>query len=209
MSDIFTASGEGNIERIKELLDSGTNVNMIDTDINKWTALMLSADAGNINVVQLLLERGANVNMIDYSGRTALIMATISGSLDIVNLLIRNGADINIWDNNDHNALDYARQKNFQDIIDILLPLTEPIPSPLPIITTQCTICMEDKNFNIKGNNPFRIRVLPCGHTFHQTCIKKIIDNICPICRAPFVTYNNIMLGGYYQKYQKYFIKLN
>jgi hypothetical protein len=49
----------------------------------------------------------------------------------------------------------------------------------------ECAICLEP----ITSLN---IRTLGCGHTFHETCINKILNSggprshKCPLCRAPF-----------------------
>ena len=67
---------------------------------------------------------------------------------------------------------------------------------------------MENKNLNITGDHPNRIQVLPCGHTFHKKCIAPVTNNLCPVCRNPFVTPSNLMLGGFYNKFLKYQQKL-
>ena len=40
---------------------------------------------------------------------------------------------------------------------------------------TQCAICLE---FVSHG-----ARCLPCGHVFHDACVRRILDNRCPNCR--------------------------
>ena len=71
-----------------------------------------------------------------------------------------------------------------------------------------------NKNYNLDGRSPWRINVLPCGHTFHRGCIQSVealfpADNRrCPVCRVLFVTSSNVMLGGFYNKLMKYQNKL-
>ncbi|XP_048328299.2 integrin-linked protein kinase 1 isoform X3 [Ziziphus jujuba] len=61
-------ANEGDLEGIKELLDSGTNVNF--SDIDGRTALHIAACQGLSDVVQLLLHRGAKVDPQDRWGST-------------------------------------------------------------------------------------------------------------------------------------------
>ncbi|KAI8551214.1 hypothetical protein RHMOL_Rhmol06G0167600 [Rhododendron molle] len=61
-------ANEGDSEGIRELLDSGTDVNFKDVDGR--TALHVAACQGRTDVVQLLLRRGADVNLEDRWGST-------------------------------------------------------------------------------------------------------------------------------------------
>lgn len=61
-SSIFTplqrAAMDGDVNKVKMLLDKGT-------DINEWkygTPLMFAASSGRLEVVKLLVARGANIN---------------------------------------------------------------------------------------------------------------------------------------------------
>ena len=67
---------------------------------------------------------------------------------------------------------------------------------------------MEVKNYNIDFDNPKRIIVLGCGHTFHNDCITNWITEkrrcVCPLCDTISDTLSNIHLGGYKEKYLKY-----
>ena len=61
-------ANEGDLEGIREVLDSGTNVNF--KDIDRRTALHVAACQGRPDVVELLLKRGAEVNLEDRWGST-------------------------------------------------------------------------------------------------------------------------------------------
>jgi hypothetical protein len=51
---------------------------------------------------------------------------------------------------------------------------------PSKNINEQCSICIEAMN-----SNKDELRVLPCSHSYHQTCIFKWLEfqANCPICR--------------------------
>lgn len=62
------------------------------------------------------------------------------------------------------------------------------------IMLSTCSICMISKNCNIDFDDPFRIIVLPCGHTYHTYCIQRNINKFCPECRKEYITYENLYL---------------
>jgi len=81
----------------------------------------------------------------------------------------------------------------------VALPGPIPLPpGPLPIKVSECGVCFGDKNYNLVGDDPLRIVVLPCGHTFHKGCVNPWIAarHECPTCRAPARMASNLMLGG-------------
>ncbi|XP_059449596.1 integrin-linked protein kinase 1 [Corylus avellana] len=83
-------ANEGNLGGIKELLDSGTNVNFRDSDDR--TALHVAVCQGHTDVVRLLLERGAEVNRKDRWGSTPLADAVYYKNHDVIKLLEKHGA---------------------------------------------------------------------------------------------------------------------
>lgn len=58
------------------------------------------------------------------------------------------------------------------------LPGALPLPPPLPLRNTLCSVCLED---------PWALpATLPCGHSFCTRCIRRWLDTSrsCPVCRA-------------------------
>jgi hypothetical protein len=70
----------------------------------------------------------------------------------------------------------------------------------------ECIICTHPKDLNIREDNPNRVHVLSCGHTFHKHCIGSWLQSHqdCPICREPVRSNKALFLGGYQDKYLKY-----
>ncbi|XWS44484.1 hypothetical protein CRYUN_Cryun15aG0049000 [Craigia yunnanensis] len=83
-------ANEGDLEGIKELLESGTNVNF--KDIDGRTALHVAACQGLTDVVQLLLDCGAEVDLTDRWGSTPLADAVYYKNQDVIKLLEKYGA---------------------------------------------------------------------------------------------------------------------
>lgn len=67
----------GNEVLVRELLDSGANINLVDND--EHTALHIAAANGNVKVTDLLIKSGANVSSVDNYGWTALHVAAENG----------------------------------------------------------------------------------------------------------------------------------
>ena len=76
--NLLAAAKNGNIERIKTLLDSGAEIDSKNND--GYTALMLASRYSNstssIDTVKLLLDYGADPNGRTTSGATALMYAS-------------------------------------------------------------------------------------------------------------------------------------
>ena len=47
----------------------------------------------------------------------------------------------------------------------------------------ECSICLE----NIKLKNRY---ILNCNHIFHRNCILYVNNQLCPLCRKPFILRN-------------------
>ena len=93
-SSLIAASREGDIDRVKELIAQGADVNAQ----NEYgeTALMTSAKIGHIVCLEQLLENSDPLNMTDSQGNTALIHAIPGRKIECIKKLITAGADVNI-----------------------------------------------------------------------------------------------------------------
>ena len=122
--NIFKAATNGDLARVKELLDGYPDL-MMRRDPNGMTPMMWAAGKGHTDIVEYLISKGADVNTANYSGRTALHHAAFYGHLDVVKLLLSKGADPNIKNIEQKTALESAQKGNHQDIVDALRPVTK------------------------------------------------------------------------------------
>jgi hypothetical protein len=68
--NIWVAAGDGDVDRVRALLDAGGNPN--DQDENGLTPLSSAASYGRKEVLELLIARGADPTWSDEDGDTAL-----------------------------------------------------------------------------------------------------------------------------------------
>lgn len=108
------------IDKVKELIDKGTNINAVSS--RGITALHLAAEFGTFEIVKLLLEQGADVNALTMYNVTPLHFAAQGGDINIANLLIHNGAILNAKDNEGRTPLLWIIGKEYasKDMIDLL-----------------------------------------------------------------------------------------
>ncbi len=99
-TSLISAVEKGDITAVKNLLDSGANVNE-EAGILGMTPLMYAAKEGNIEMVKILLDKTPTVNAQTkigaVNGWTALSFAAAKGGhIGIVKLLVDKGADIDM-----------------------------------------------------------------------------------------------------------------
>lgn len=91
---LHRAARSENLQLIKQLIDSGTDINATDFEGN--SSLHEAPCTGNLKVMQLLIDSGANVNAQNHSGNTPLHLTMLyNNCLNTISLL-NNGADCNL-----------------------------------------------------------------------------------------------------------------
>ena len=104
--NIFYAARNGNLNRVKQFLNKGVNVNA-QTPVRR-RALHYAAESGHLPVVKELLNRGANIHARDRYGRQPIHNAAFYGHLNILKELINRGANIHARDNRGNQPINLA-----------------------------------------------------------------------------------------------------
>jgi ankyrin repeat protein len=223
LSIVTRSSYNHNMDLVRLLLDNGADPNIVDTDnyANHNDTPLITATRNNwIDTARLLIERGANCNYFNRETNISVLSIHIDNleedETEMVQLLLDNGANPNLG-----NSWQIALDRGLNNVLQLLLerqPVepVEPEANPeenLRVAVTSCAICTAHKNYNITDvNSPYVIHSLTCGHTYHNVCINKWFTQRrtnelaieCPMCRAPANGSNRVMLGGFYNKFQKY-----
>ena len=84
----------GDVQRVRELLDCGTDVNARNR--HGQTALMLAAHAGHHQLVEALIAHRADLNITAKYGLSALMLALVAGHARVALLLAGAGADLSL-----------------------------------------------------------------------------------------------------------------
>src|SRR6185312_1817542 len=88
----------GNLEIVKVLLDSGSDINAVSKNAFSASPLQGAAAFHKIELARLLIARGANVNCCAAEGGTPLHETAGSGQVEFAKLLLEHGANINAKD---------------------------------------------------------------------------------------------------------------
>ena len=134
VADLVAVAGDGDLELIREILDSGVDVNGAGED--GVTALMQSVSGAHVELVEFLLSRGARPDARDDEGMTAFLWTVdqcgSNASNDeelgpdywkILRILAKAGADVNAQNNNGQGALEIARSLGDDTAVAVLLEL--------------------------------------------------------------------------------------
>ncbi|CAK6959999.1 ankyrin repeat and SOCS box protein 13a.1 [Scomber scombrus] len=90
---LHEAASHGRALQLRQLIESGTSVNMVTVD--NITPLHEACIQSHPNCARLLLESGAQVDVRTIHGSTPLCNACSSGSLECVKMLLQYGAKVN------------------------------------------------------------------------------------------------------------------
>lgn len=104
------ATRQGQLERVRELLDRGVDQNTHPGMPHELSPLMIAANRGHLEVAQLLVDRGANIHFTDGDDFTPLTIAAGEGHWEIAKILAAAGADVSHRDARGLSALSAAEQ---------------------------------------------------------------------------------------------------
>ncbi|CAO3680294.1 unnamed protein product [Umbelopsis ramanniana] len=88
LANIWTAAGNGQLDRVKELVESGIDTNCHD-DFG-YTPLHAAASYGHLDVIEYLISQGGNIDVEDFDGDTPLFVVETP---EVAKFLIEKGAD--------------------------------------------------------------------------------------------------------------------
>ena len=115
--ELVDAAQDGDVAKVRQLLEYGKNVSAIDLDYALYWAVHYKKN----EVVKLLLEKGGNPNYRDTNEQwTLLHEAAKYGNIDAAKLLIEKGADVNLKDSAGDTPDVVAEQENYPELADLI-----------------------------------------------------------------------------------------
>ncbi len=99
--NLHKAAREGDADRVRNLLDAGTDVNVRNADKQRlqYTALHWATYYGHLEIAIILISRGADLDAEDPTYSTPLYLAAEQGHPKVVEFLISKGAEVNVKNN--------------------------------------------------------------------------------------------------------------
>jgi ankyrin repeat protein len=118
-TELVDATSSGNLQKVKELLANGGNINTRDK--SGYSLLMIAALRGNFELVKFMMENGADINIKASQCETALYAGISSGNSEIVKLLIDSGSDIHLVSEFGETFLMQAARSGNLEIVKVLI----------------------------------------------------------------------------------------
>lgn len=145
-NELFKAVAEGNIVKVKGLLEKGADANSGD---NTGTVLMLAALKGYREIAKLLIEKGASVNATGKDGLTPLMRACASKHVDTVSVLLEAGANVNAKAKGGTTSLMFAAWYGPKETVEKLLAKGADINAKTDTSNTALDFALEQRQFGI------------------------------------------------------------
>ncbi|MGO8678352.1 MAG: ankyrin repeat domain-containing protein [Limisphaerales bacterium] len=108
---LFRAVGDGDLEKVRGLVQQGAPINERDPGSFGPTVLIWAIYQDKINIAHYLIKAGANVNLADKNGETPLMWAVTVGDSDVplAKDLIAHGARLDAKEKDGFTVFDQVR----------------------------------------------------------------------------------------------------
>lgn len=123
---LHAAAHVGNVERIKELIEQG--VDLEEQDEFGRTAVHIAAFGSQKEATKILVENGADINALEKQAYDAVTIAAVANDIDLVDLLLSLGASAsNITSPYDGTALIAAAHLGHHEVVKSLITAGAPL----------------------------------------------------------------------------------
>lgn len=110
---LMKATREGVYAVVKELIDTGGDINARNSDASgglrlRNNALWFACFGNHYELINLLLAHNININNQNDNGATVLMYAASAGKTEVVNLLLQHHPNLYLKNLDDYKAIDFA-----------------------------------------------------------------------------------------------------
>ncbi len=122
INELFEAIQSNNLERVKESIAQGVDVNVRDNSGDTPLRQAIRTDRPSLSLIETLISGGADINAkAGGNGGALLHSAAYWGHKEVVELLIASGADVDVKDLQGQTPLDTALLKGRLEIFELLI----------------------------------------------------------------------------------------
>jgi ankyrin repeat protein len=170
---LHDAARDGDTERVKQLLDQGTDIT--EPDAAGEPALLIAALKGRAEVVALLIDRGNDIEIRNKGGLTALHAAAYGGNLETVKLLVAKGAAVNDVANfYKMSPLHAAAEEGHAEVVAFLLANKADIEAKerngyTPLTQARLAVLLAGRRTSVEGR-----RHLPEGRACRRMALRRM-----------------------------------
>ena len=151
---IFNAVKSGDIEKVRELINKGKNIDIVHYDWN-WPLVMSAVPYPDI--LELLIKNGVNIDCQETNKwYSPLINASRLNEIESVKILIKYNANTHLTSFVGFPAIFYAIERNYLKIVKILLKKENNIEFLEDVIK----ICIEKNILNTKYKELVEKRII-------------------------------------------------
>lgn len=121
----FKAIEKGDLEKVKESIKEGIDVNARDDGNTNMTPLLWASFYGRLEILKLLKDEGADLKVQNNLGENALMISIIRDRSDVTWFLTQH-VDLNLKNNTDNSALMIAASSGNNEFTQLLLDKSSP-----------------------------------------------------------------------------------
>ncbi|ORZ14533.1 ankyrin repeat-containing domain protein [Absidia repens] len=118
-NNLWVAAGDGQLQRVKELVEGGAQVN--ERDEFGYTALHAAVSYNHKDVLEYLLEHGGDINIEDFDKDTPLYVCEHA---DLAQFLVDHGANVHHKNSEGVSPAQTANEEGWDDVAKLLAALT-------------------------------------------------------------------------------------
>ncbi|KAI9476151.1 MAG: kinase-like domain-containing protein [Benjaminiella poitrasii] len=123
--NLWVAAGDGQLDRVRELIDNGMDIN--SRDQFGYTAMHAAVSYNQREIAEYLIKEGANVNIEDFEKDTPLFVAE---TVEMAQLLLDHGADPKHRNEEGITPALTAFEEGWQEVAELLANITnEELPT--------------------------------------------------------------------------------
>ncbi|RCH88603.1 cyclin-dependent serine/threonine protein kinase [Rhizopus azygosporus] len=120
--NLWVAAGDGQLDRVKELIEGGMDVNSHDQF--GYTAMHAAVSYNQTEIVKYLLDKGADVNVEDFDKDTPLFVAE---TVEMAQILLDRGADPKKVNEDGFTPALTAFQEGWKEVAEYLANITKEV----------------------------------------------------------------------------------